>query len=89
MFAIAIVTTILRAHLNQVEYSIFARASPPIIAPQVGVIKFTNPFADTIVITATSTLYPNCDANGAIIGVDNVASPDDDGTSIDNTICKI
>ena len=89
MFTSAIVNTTLNAHLNQVPYSIFARASPPIIAPQVGVIKLTKPFADTSVITVTSVLYPNCAAKEPIIGADSVASPDDDGTSIDNTICKI
>ena len=56
MLIIAIVITTFKAHLNQVEYSTFARASPPIIAPHVGVIKFTKPFADTIVITDTSVL---------------------------------
>ena len=45
ILATAIVKTTFNAHLNQVEYSTLARASPPIIAPQVGVIKLTNPFA--------------------------------------------
>ena len=49
----AIVNTTLNAHLNHVEYSTLARASPPIIAPHVGVIKFTRPLADTKVITVT------------------------------------
>jgi len=52
----AIVSTTLNAHLNQVEYSILARASPPIIAPQVGDIKLTSPLAETKVIIVTSTL---------------------------------
>ena len=89
MFANAIVSTILNAHLTHVVYSTLANAKPPIIAPQVGVIKLTKPFADTNVITVTSTLYPNSLASGPIIGVDNEASPEDDGTNIDNTICKI
>ena len=66
-----------------------AKASPPIIAPQVGVIKLTKPLAATNVIIVTSGLYPKLTDNGTTIGVDNVASPDDDGTSIDNNICNI
>ena len=83
--AIARQAIILNAHLNHVEYSTLARASPPIIAPHVGVIKFTRPLADTKVITVTSVLYPSCPAKEPIIGVDNVARPDEDGTSIDKT----
>ena len=45
-----------------------ASASPAIIAPQVGVIKFTKPLAATIVIAVTLVLYPSCAATGAIIG---------------------
>ena len=88
MFAKAIVSTILNAHLTHVVYSTLANAKPPIIAPHVGVIKLTKPFAETKVITATSTLYPNSFASGPIIGVDNDARPDDDGTNIDNIICN-
>ena len=88
MLAKAIVSTILNAHLTHVVYSTLASARPPIIAPHVGVIKLTKPFADTNVITVTSTLYPNWLANGPIIGVDNDASPEDDGTNIDNIICN-
>ena len=84
----AIVKTTLNAHLNHVEYSTLASAKPPMIAPQVGVIKFTKPFADTMVIIDTSVLYPRLAVSGAIIGVDSVANPDDDGTKIDNTICN-
>ena len=48
--------TNLIAHLNQVEYSTLAKARPPIIAPHVGLIKLTKPFAAIIVIIVTSTL---------------------------------
>ena len=85
---IAIDATILNDHLNHVEYSTLASAKPPMIAPQVGVIKLTNPFAATKIIIFVSTLNPNVCVSGAIIGVDNVAIPDDDGTNIDNTICS-
>ena len=59
------------------------------IAPQVGVIKLTRPFADTIVIAATFVLYPRFAATGAIIGVDKVASPDDEGTKIERNTCSM
>ena len=86
MLTRAIVITIFKAHLNQVVYSTLARARPPIIAPQVGVIKLTSPLADTRVIIATSLLYPKLVASGVIIGVDKAAKPLDDGTKIDKTI---
>lgn len=88
MFTIAIVITTFNAHFTQVEYSTLASAKPPIIAPQVGVIKFTNPFADTRVIKVTSVLYVSCDAKDPMIGAERVASPEDDGTSTDKTICS-
>ena len=84
----AIVTTILKAHLNHVVYSTLAKASPPIMAPQVGVIKFTKPLADTKVIMVVSTPYPKVLASPPIIGVDKTASPLDDGTNIDRTTCN-
>ena len=86
--AIAKTATTLIAHLNQVEYSTLARASPPIIAPQVGVIRFTSPLAATNIIIVVSTLKPSSWASGPIIGVERVANPDDDGTSIDSTMCS-
>ena len=89
MFIKAIVITTFNAHLNHVEYSTLANAKPPIIAPQVGVIKLTNPLAATIVITATSGLYPKLAASGPMIGVESVARPDDDGTKTDSTTCKM
>ena len=84
-----IVITTFKAHLTQVKYSTLANANPPIIAPQVGVIKLTKPLADTIVITATSVLYPSCEDKAPIIGVDKDANPDEDGTNIDKTTCNI
>lgn len=78
--------TTLNDHLNHVEYSTFASASPPIIAPQVGVIRLTNPFAATNIIIFVSTLNPNVCVSGAIIGVDNAAIPDEDGTNIESKI---
>ena len=80
--------TTLSDHLNHVEYSTFASAKPPIIAPHVGVIKLTNPFAATKIIIFVSTLNPKVWVSGPIIGVDNVAIPEDDGTNTDNTICS-
>ena len=59
------------------------------IAPQVGVIKFTSPFAATKVIIVASTLCPSWLANGPMIGADSAARPDDDGTNTDNTILII
>ena len=53
------------------------------IAPQVGVIKLTKPFAATIVISVTSTDLPAPCAIGAITPPDNAAIPDDDGTNTD------
>ena len=85
IFNSPITITSLIAHLNQVEYSTLASARPPIIAPQVGVIKLTKPFAATIVIIETSTLYPSSAASGAIIGVESVASPLLDGTKNEST----
>ena len=84
----AIVKITFRDHLNQVEYSTPARARPPIMAPHVGVIRFTKPFDATIVINVVSTLYPKVFASGPMIGVLRVASPDDDGTSIDSPMCN-
>ena len=81
-------STILIAHLNQVEYSTFANANPPIIAPHVGVIKLTKPLADTIVIAATFALYPRPAATGTVIGADSTANPDDDGTKNDSPTCS-
>ena len=82
------VTTILNAHLNHVVYSTLAKARPPMIAPQVGVIKLTKPLADTKVMMVVSTLYPKVLASPPIIGVDNTARPLDDGTNIDKTTCN-
>ena len=89
MFSIAIIKMHFQAHFTQVVHSTLAKAKPPIIAPQVGVIKLTNPFADTKVIIVTSVLYPSFADNGPIIGDDSVARPDDDGTNIDNIMCNI
>ena len=83
------VKTTLNPHLNQVRYSTLASAKPPIIDPQVGVIKLTNPLAATkiIIVTEAFKLIPS--ATGATIGVDKVARPELEGTKIDNRICKI
>ena len=59
MLVIAIVKTTFPAHFTQVPYSTLAKAKPPMIAPQVGVIKFTSQFAATKVITVASTLCPS------------------------------
>ena len=84
----AIVKTTLKAHLNHVVYSTLASVRPPIMAPQVGVIKLTSPFAATNVMIVVSRLYPTFTASGPIIGVDSVARPELDGTNIDKTTCN-
>lgn len=58
------------------------------MAPQVGVMRLTRPLAATMVIAVTLVLYPNVLAIGAIIGVDMVARPEDDGTRMERTICR-
>ncbi len=50
------------------------------IAPQVGVIKLTSPFAATNSHNCCFNTITKLAASGAIIGVDNVASPELDGT---------
>ena len=54
------VTTILMANLTQVEYSMRDSASPPMIAPEVGVIRFTAPEAAEKTMTMTAGLKPSC-----------------------------
>ena len=88
IFTRAMQTITLVTHLNQVVYCTFAKASPPIIAPHVGVNRLTSPLAATIPIIVASTEYPTYFAKGPIIGVDNVASPLDDGTSTDSLTCN-
>ena len=87
IFTRAMQITTLVTHLNQVVNSTLASLSPPIIAPHVGVNKLTNPLAATIPITVASTEYPIFLASGPIIGVDNEARPEDDGTNTDNATC--
>ena len=75
----AIMRIIFFENLIQVEYSTLAIARPPMIAPHVGVKRLTRPLPATKIITITSGLKPNSDASGAIIGIDTVASPDEEG----------
>ena len=89
IFTTAINNITFPTHFNHVVYCTLASSNPPMIAPQVGVNRFTNQFAATISITVTSTENPSFDASGPIIGVDNVANPDDDGTRTDKNTCSI
>ena len=75
----AIVRMIFAENLSHVEYSIFAISKPPMIAPQVGVNKFTNPFPATNIMIMTSGEKPNSAARGPMIGMLAVASPLDEG----------
>lgn len=70
---------ILTENLSHVEYSILAISRPPIIAPQVGVNKFTKPFPATNIMIITSGENPNSAASGPMIGILAVARPLEEG----------
>ena len=83
MDAIKIAKSTFQTNFNQVEYSTFAILKPPITTPEVGVNKFTipEPAQNTIIITSGDK--PNVFVNGAKIGIDTAAKPEDDGIKKD------
>ena len=72
-------------NLSHVEYSTFASASPPIMAPLVGVNRFTKPLPALNTIIMTSTEKPSWSARGAMMGMETVAMPEDDGMRNEST----
>ena len=71
--------TILVTNFTHVVYSTFEIASPPIITPDVGVIKFTRPLPALNIDITISGANPNVWARGPNIGTDKLASPEVDG----------
>ena len=69
----------LRANLSQVVHSILARARPPMMAPEVGVNRFTTPMAEEKIMTMTSGEKPSLTASGPMIGMETVAIPEVEG----------
>ena len=63
----------LRANLSQVVHSILARARPPMMAPEVGVNRFTTPMAAEKIMTMTSGEKPSLTASGPMMGMETVA----------------
>ena len=59
----------LRANLSQVVHSILARARPPMMAPEVGVKRFTTPMAAEKIMTMTSGEKPSLTASGPMMGM--------------------
>lgn len=72
-------------NFNQVVYSTFANAKPPIIAPDVGVNRFTKPLPALKIIVMTSGENPSSLAKPPMMGMDTVAIPDEDGIRNDST----
>ena len=72
-------------HLSHVPYCTWATAKPPIIAPQVGVNRFTKPFAELKIMTMVSTEKPRFAAKGPMMGMDTVAMPELDGIKNEST----
>ena len=72
------ITTLL-TNLTHVVYSTFAIASPPIITPDVGVIKFTRPLPALYIDITISGLNPKLWARGPNIGIDKLASHELEG----------
>ena len=86
--ATPMITINFQDHLTQVEYWTLARAKPPMIAPQVGVIKFTKPLAATKIMMEVSTDQPIPATIGDTIGEEIPANPEEDGTKNDKPICS-
>ena len=78
--------TTLLTNLIHVVYSTFAIANPPIITPDVGVIKFTRPLPALNVDITISGANPNVLASGPKIGIDKLASPELEGIKNANAI---
>ena len=55
-------------------------ASPPMTTADVGVTRFTSPFADWYAVTTSVVGTPAKWASGAMIGIDTVASPELEGS---------
>src|SRR5699024_6606357 len=79
-------TTILFPNFIHVVYSTFEMANPPIITPDVGVIKFTRPLPALNIDITISGANPNVLARGPNIGTDRLASPEVDGIKNDSPI---
>ena len=79
------ITTLL-TNLIHVVYSTFEIANPPIITPDVGVIKFTRPLPALNIDITISGGNPNVLASGPKIGTDKLANPDVDGIKNANNI---
>ena len=73
-------------NLSQVEYSILANAKPPMMAPLVGVNRFTRPLPALKIMIMTSVEKPSEFASGPMMGMDTVAMPEDDGIRNDSTM---
>ena len=73
------------ANLSQVVHSIRASARPPMMAPEVGVNRFTTPMALEKIMTMTSGEKPSCAASGPMIGMETVAMPELDGIKNEST----
>ena len=84
MQATEIAMTILSANLTQVPYSMRDRARPPMIAPEVGVIRFTTPHAAEKTMIMIAGLKPSLAARGPRMGMDSVARPEVDGMRKDS-----
>lgn len=68
-----------QTNFNHVPYSTLAILNPPITTPEVGVNKLTKPDPAVKIIIITSGDKLRFFASGAKIGIDTVASPEDDG----------
>ena len=68
------------------EYSTFASANPPMMAPLVGVNRFTKPLPALNTMIMTSGEKPSESASGPMMGMDTVAMPDEDGMRNDSTM---
>lgn len=66
-------------NLNHLLYVTSTISSVAKISP-VGVIKDIHPCPQLYAVTTTALDIPTVSAKGAIMGIDSVASPDDDGT---------
>ena len=72
--------------LRKRSYGILPNVSAPISTPLVGVIRLTRPLADWNAVTAMSLPTPTKSESGAIIGMESVARPLDDGTKNESGI---
>ena len=68
-----------QANFSQVLYCTRASARPPMMAPLVGVNRFTRPLPPQQICTITSGLKPSCWASGPMMGIEAEAMPEEDG----------